>query len=95
VVQMIDHSAFYDEEELALGLQEKENERRRLSEVRLKTDMDSGATDYEETSDSSTGSGTPQGSVHSASSPQQQTSPSKNKAYMVVLLPVRNNCVMH
>src|SRR4051812_10548254 len=70
VVQMIDHNAFYDEEELAPGLQAKENERRRQSEVRLKTDMDSGATGYEETSDSSTGSGTPRSSVHSASSPR-------------------------
>src|SRR3954466_1187002 len=66
VVRMVDHRAFYDEEELAPGLQAKENERRRLSEVHLKTDMDSGAMGYEGTSDSSTGSGTPQGSIHSA-----------------------------
>src|SRR4051794_33806143 len=88
LVQMVDHSAFYDEEELTQDLQAKESERRRLSEVRLKTDMDSGAMVYEETSDesvSSTDSGTrskdaPQGSDNSASSPNQQASPSKDQA---------------
>src|SRR4051812_5038025 len=51
VVQMVDHGAFHDEEDLTPDLQAKENEHRRQSEVRLKTDMDSGATGYEESSD--------------------------------------------
>lgn len=91
VVQMVDHRSFYDEEDLTPDLQAKESGRHRLSEVRLKTDMDSGVTGYEESSDeadskdSSTDSGprskdVPQGSDNSASSPDQNASPSKDQA---------------
>src|SRR4051794_16790602 len=46
VVKMVDHNAFYDEEDLAPELQAKEAEHCRISEVRMKTDMDPGPPGY-------------------------------------------------
>src|SRR4051812_27372114 len=68
VVRMVDHNAFYDEEELTPDLQAKESERSRLSEVHLKTDMDSSATGYEESSDESYS--IPNFGTHSKDAPQ-------------------------